>query len=399
MACNCCTPGGCKCKLSNAENAVVYSFTYNFTYKTLPWIHRRYPEPIFEATWREDLNRYVASNADAVLTNPSNPLDFYGDISNYSRRGMPAYISSFFGGYVVEDYDGNNSATYMGRTNAPIPNLTVFALEEKQDLVKRECQLWVKFKKWSYNSTMNVWEDGPWSELELLHFVKWDIPAGPETIVSIPGERFSGPDSVELRFFCVDPCSITPGTYVVSGQADWVTRSIIQFPIPLINCISYGSYDGTVSFIYKNCDNRYVSETVNNKATKILVMINPQCGYLYPFTMGFTGLYGNMCGDAPPSWCANDPDNLNCCGNILGGYRRNPDGTIFCGPLHQISPFCTYYDDPHNRHLIDEKTAVFNGYWNNAPTTYFSEYDCATQMSRSSPNEIYKAGTVTVTGV
>ena len=405
MACSCCSTGGCKCQLSS--NSPANGFTF-FSSPTV-WIHRRYPEPIFEATWREDLNRYIASNADEGLTNPSDPFDFYGDISYYSRRGMYASYNNYFGGYVVDDYDGNNSATYMGRTNAPIPDVTVFVLEERQDVVKKECQLWIKFKKSSYDPAMNVWVDEDWSEFELLSFVKWNVPAGPQKIVTIPGERFNGPDYVELRYNCVDPCTIIREKYVITGQADYVTRSVIPFPQDL--CLGYGSFEGTVDFRYKNCDSRYIPMKTTNRATKLILLENNQCANVYGgnyvisagMQLTISGVYGSVCGAPPQSSnnCVGEPEfskNVNCCGNIMGMYYTYPDGTEVCQELNQVMPGCIYNNDPYNTVIVNETTVIFNGVWDINPVEYFHEYDCLTQKSRTSPNMLHKAGTVTVTG-
>ena len=414
MACNCCKPGGCSCKMrtsdANAEEPTfaIYPFSYNFNYKMYPWINRDYPEPMFMATWDSKTGSYLASNHVKI----NGQLRYYGGLSTYSRKGLPAYGAN--GGYYVEDGNGDESGPYTDPPSNVIARaLTVFVLEEKQDAVKRECQLWAKFKRltpiFDANGNYTGLLDGPYGELELLHSMSWDEPFQAQLIIEISGDHFNGPTSVELKYQCADACIVfnnTNGgsspfwTWEVTGQADWVTESTIEFPLDY--CKSYGSYDGTVSFTYKNCNplGGLVDNTTNNRSKKIHVATYSSCGYNYGFSLTFLGYGGGLCQEVPLP-CNPGPNNPNyyCCGNVFGGYVMQPDGTESCGYMSQITPFSSYSDDIYNRDLIDSKTVRFNGTFMNAVTKYTQSYDCATGTSQTDPTYEYKPGTILATGV
>ena len=415
MACNCCKPGGCSCKMRttdvNAEEPTftIYPFSYNFNYKMTPWIHRDYPEPIFMATWNRKLAIYLGSNH--VLDNVTGAVKFQGDFSYISRPGAAAYFG--LGGWAVEDGNGDNSGPYRTTPpgNVPAKGLTVFALEEKQNSAQRKCQLWAKFKRFTpildQNGNFTGYQEGPWGELELLHSMSWDEPFQAQLIIEISGDHFNGPTSVELRFHCVDACflfnnanngGVTLSTWIISGQADWVTESTVEFPLD--PCKSYGTYDGNVTFAYTDCGQTgLVTIKTNNRSKKVFFSAYSSCGYGYGFSCTFFGYGGGLCQEVeqPCNTPYNDP--YYCCGNVYGGYTTQADGTETCYFLSQITPWSSYVDDIHNRELIDSKTVIFNGVFQNAPKEYVQTYNCSTRIQDTDPSVIYKAGSILATGV
>lgn len=401
MACSCCGPIGCKCKILNDPNAetesfTTYPFSYSFYYHMGPWIHRKYPEPLFEGMWDFNNGIHVGSN---VVYYPDGRVKFSGDTSGYSRKGIPA--GQAYGGWLVEDSNGDTSEYW--RTGQSVSNsFTIFYLEEKQDAVNRECQLWIKFKKSIGYNVYTGWQISDFYGEKMIHSIKWNEPFESEIIVEIPGTDFNGPDSVEIKYFCIDPCNLinnpTISTWTLSGQADWITESEVQFPLDY--CKSYGKYNGIVEFINENCSTP--SSKTNNKAEKVFFTSYVSCGYQYGFVCTFTGAAGFQC-EAPLGPCVPQnyypPDPYKCCGNIFGGYTKQPDGTVVCGYLSQIIPWSSYVDDPYNRHIINGKTVQFNGVWQNNPENYKQTYNCSTLKSFTTPYVLYKSGTVQISGV
>jgi len=400
MACNCCTPSGCKCKLSNAENAETFTFSYSLYHRQAPWIHRKYPETMFSAVWDENYNAYLANNH--IIKDGE--LVFYGDLSwnHQTRNGLESYFAEVYGGYIVENYNGDNSPWADGGfVFKPIMPMTVFALEEKQDDIKRECQLWVKFRNITFDEDTNA-IIGDWGELELLDSRKWNEPIGPQIEIIILGSKFNGgADKVELRYFCVNPCFLFEAkTFTVTGQASWITESVIE--LPLDYCKSYGKFDGNYQQTFKNCPDYYsaYAVSVNSKSEKIFVNFWNSCGYMYDFNVSF------FIPSSDVGKCVLDPgpcqpvynNNYSCCGNIFGGYITNPDGTISCGNLYN-SIYSTFQWDPYNMVVVDEKTIIYYGVWQTGTDDYKNEYDCMTQKTKSSAYETWSFGSVTVIGV
>lgn len=404
MACNCCGPTGCKCKFLDDPNSEVPSYTtntfsYNFNYKMAPWVHRDYPEPMFMTTWDAESGSYLASNH----IKKDGKLLYYGDFSNYSRKGIPLIGGN--GYYTIEDGNGDNSIRFTTIDNPP-QDMTAFTLEEKQDAIKKECQLWVKFKRiTNFINNNGLWDqqEGPWSEEEMLHSIKWNEPAPAQFIVTIPGNRFNGPTSVELKYTCFNPCIYSVNNYAnweISGQADWVNTSTIEFPLD--RCKSYGKFNGTVEFRQTNCNNQpgVVVTKTNNRSKMIFFDSYSSCGYQYGFHCSFFGINnGGNCLGVPEPCVIPFNDPWYCCGNIFGGYTIQPDGTEVCGRMSQIGPYSFYTDDPYNREIINGKTVKFNGTWANAPEKYVSIFDCSTGIQNVDPTTIYKAGTIVATGV
>lgn len=417
MACNCCGPQRCKCQLETSEpNAEQPTFEkHDFSYSLIypPWIERDYPEPFFMSTWDREFG-YLGSNhikKDGVLV-------YNGDISYYTRKGGIAANTAVFNEWQVPNGNGDTSGPYK---TPPIPypleSGTIFALEEKQDDVKKECQLWAKFRK--YRTVLDpfgnqIVEYDPWGELELLHSTKWSEPAPAQIDVEISGDHFTGPKRVILRYYCVDPCIVwgvgnlggapISGTWEFTGQADWVTETTVEFPLDV--CKSYGSYDGNLTYNHINCNGGpLVVDKINNKSTKIFFQASPSCGYLgngysyYAFNLSFFGIAGGLCEEVPLP-CVNPPfEPFYCCGNVYGAYVTQPDGTVTCANINAISIYSTYFDDPYNRELIDSKTVKLNGTWNNSPTTYVENFNCETSKIDKDPNSEIKVGTILVTGV
>lgn len=413
MACNCCKPGGCSCKMRtsdvNAEEPTftIYPFSYGFNYKMAPWINRPYPEPIFMATWNRKFNQYLGSNH--VLDNVTGRIRFQGDMSmSTTRPGLTA--GQGLGGWLVEDGNGDNSGPWK---QPPIPSQyrgsTVFALEEKQDSAQRKCQLWAKFKRFTpvldENGIFVRWEEGPWGELELLHSMSWDEPFQAQLIISISGDHFNGPTSVELRYQCINPCfvfnntndgGVALSTWEFTGQADWVTESTAQFPLD--PCKSYGSYDGNVTWNYINC-NGSINTTTNNRSRKVFLNAYQSCGFQYGFSATFAGYGGGFCQEVEQPCDPPYNDQYYCCGNLYGGYTTQPDGTESCGLLSEIVPWSTYVDDIWNREVIDSKTVRFNGIFMNAVLNRTYTTDCSTYIPDVDPSYEYKLGTILATGV
>jgi len=415
MPCNCCTPGGCKCRVpKNDPNAEVesfdtYPFSYNMGYQVGPWIHRKYPKPMSSLRWDKPSNQYLADNATFEA---DGKLYWAGDIGwqNQTRSGTPAGYGSLtsspsgsvFSGYLVEDWDGDSSA-WLGAPGGTVPAhvMSIFSLEEKQDNVKRECQLWAKFTKATLFQDENgyyYYNIADWSEPEIIHSAKWDEPIGPMIIVDVPSKYFNGPDGVELRYFCTDPCGAdtTDGTtWIINGQASYITESVIEFPLDI--CKSYGKGETTVNFQFPNCPNN-MSFTVINKSEKMFVSISQSCGYQYGFGISF--FYTGYPCQRPPDDCV--PLYMNayyCCDNLWGGYITQPDGTITCDTHWQVPPGSYFGEDRYNRVLIDSKTAIFNGVWTNYPSSYTFFQDCTTFEFWQDPTIEYKIGSVVVNGV
>ena len=413
MACGCCkTSSGCRCMIPGGGDGgttpnpnMVFPFTYTFTYKMSPWINRTYPEPIFMAKWDRKIMQFLASNH--VIDNVTGRLKYQGNISfASSRRGQPAGRDRTFGGWYIEDGDGDYSGPYRKTPPGNVPPLaaTVFELEEKQDVDKRECQLWVKFKRITpildQNGNQTGYEQGPWGELELLHSMSWDAFFPAQLIIEIPGDRFNGPNSVELRYHCIGACdAVQFSSLEVTGQAGWVNKSTIEFPLNY--CKSYGSYDGNFTYSYKNCNGQggLFDTITNNRSKNIYVTSQRSCGYNYGFTITFFGYGGSLCQGVPLPCNPPYNDLYYCCGNVYGGYTKQPDGTESCSYHNGITVWSSYYDDVHNRDLIDSKTVIYHGVFMNAVENCTRTYDCATYRGEADPSWEYKLGSVVATGV
>jgi hypothetical protein len=423
MACNCCTPGGCKCRVpKNDPNAEVpsfdtYPFSYNMGYKIAPWIHRKYPKPMSTLTWLPLISpgnspQYIADNA---TFKENGDLYWAGDIGwqAQSRSGTPAgygsvtsgLSGSVFSGYLVEDWDGDSSA-WLGAPGGvnPAHVISIFSLEEKQDNVKRECQLWAKFTKATLfqdeENGLYYYNVQDWSEPEIIHSVKWDEPTGPMIIVDVPSKYFNGPDGVELRYFCTDPCGAetTDGTtWIINGQASYITESVIEFPLDY--CKSYGKGETTTKVEYVDCG--IASFTVINKSEKLFLSLYQSCGYQYGFGLSFFNpTVPGFCGVQPPEPCQDQYQNpYTCCGNTWGGYTQEADGTTSCSYFHSLPPGCYFQEDHYNRQLIDSKTVILNGIWTNYPDSWTLSYNCSTMKGTQDTSVEYKLGTVVVTGV
>jgi hypothetical protein len=392
----------------NPNSSTSYGFGYSFlnSYAYLPWVHKRFPEPMFEAKWDKKNYSYVASNATYA---PNGRIYFQGNLSNnnQTRRGRTAFkLPSLSSGWGVEDYNGDTS-DWQGVPGGVTPNypITIFDLEVIQDSKKKECQLWVKFRKATLRQDENMryyWDLTDWSELVFLHSNKWSNPLGAMLIVTIPSQYFVGVDSggVELRFYCVDPCGYDGNkndaynaTWTCVGQADWVTDPVIKFPRDY--CKSHGSFDGNVEFNYKNCI--MPNSSVNNKSEKIHALTYLSCGYQFGMGLNFSGMYGFQC-EAPPGPC--QPvygNNYTCCGNIFGGYYTRPDGTKYCGYVAQVTPDSIFGMDQSNVDLLDDGTVIYNGVWTNNRTSYFYFCDCSIYECEFDPSSDYVLGTVTET--
>jgi hypothetical protein len=385
---------------AEVESFDTYPFSYNMYYQVNPWIHRKYPKPMTSTRWDKPSNQFLADNA---TFDADGKLYWYGDIGwqNNTRSGTPANAATgLSSGWVVEDWDGDSSA-WLGAPGGVTPThvLSIFDLEEKQDNVKRECQLWAKFRKATLRleNGLYYYDLTEWTEPEIIHSAKWDEPIGPMIIVDVPSKYFNGPDGVELRYFCTDPCGAdtTDGTtWTINGQASYITESVIEFPLDL--CKSYGKGETTVNFQLPNCPQP--SFTVINKSEKMFISTSQSCGYQYGFGVSFF-YTGYLC-ERPSDVCVplyNNP--YYCCDNLFGGYTTQPDGTITCGPHHQIPPGSYFGEDRYNRVLIDSKTAIFNGVWTNYPASYTYFFDCRTfEFWQDAPQE-YKIGSVLVNGV
>lgn len=422
MPCNCCTPGGCKCRVpKNDPNAEVpsfdtYPFSYNMLYKLAPWVHRKYPKPMSTLTWLPLINpgnypQYVADNA---TFDADGKLYWGGDIGyqNQSRNGTPATYGTVgsspsgevITGYVVEDWDGDSSA-WLGTPGGvnPAHALSIFSLEEKQDNVKRECQLWAKFTKatpFQDENGVYYYNIQEWSEPEIIHSIKWDEPIGPMIIVDVPSKYFNGPDGVELRYFCTDPCggdTSNGSTWIITGQASYITESVIEHPLDY--CKSYGSFEGTANVKYVDCNSP--NFTVINKSEKLFLSIYQSCGYQYGFGLAFfVPSVPGLCGEQPPEPCQNQYQNpYTCCGNTYGGYTQEADGTTSCWFFNSAPPGSHFGEDPFNRILVDSKTRIFNGMWYNYPKNWTLSYNCSTGQGTQTPSVEYNLGTVVVTGV
>jgi hypothetical protein len=418
MACNCCrTSVACTCKIFNGPDdpdttpnpnpSTSYGFGYGFDpYNYLPWVHKRFPETYAEATWDKKNQTYVGSNA---RYSSNGTLLFAGNISTASRRGRTAFkVRGISSGYAVEDYNGDTSS-WQGVPGASTPTypMTIFDLEVKDDNVKRECQLWVKFRKATLRQDASMryyWDLTDWSELVFLHSNKWSNPLGAMLIVTIPSTYFVGVESggVELRFYCTDVCGYDrnkndayKATWTCAGQADWVTDPVITFPRDY--CKSHGSFDGNVYFNYKGCS--IASFSVNNKSEKIHANTYISCGLQFGFSVAFTGMAGYECrtpiGPCQPGFGNNNV--FTCCGNIYGGYSTQPDGTIRCGPVTQVIPLSNFTVDTSNIDFLNDGTIIYNGVWANNRTSYNYSYNCGTYQASIDPTQDYVIGTVTVT--
>ena len=404
MPCNCCTPGGCKCRVpKNDPNAEVESFeTSSFTYSTFyllaPWVHRKYPKPKTSLEWIDDQYLWVADNA---TYDADGKVIWIGDggWAGYTRSGVPA--NPYEGGWVVQNFDGDNSPWYgvVPMLEQPFITDTHFILEEKQDNIKRECQLWVRFRK-----TLEFVVDGssftPWSEEIMIHSIKWDEPTGAMFDVEVPIEYFSGPDKVTIRFFCIDPCQVgtltaNGATWIVNGQASFITESVIEFPLDY--CKSYGKGDSIANIDYVNCG-WYIPYTVHNKSEKMFFSYYFSCGYQNGFGITFTP-FVNQCETTAEPCIPIYNNPYYCCGNIGGGYKTQPDGTISCGGFEALVPQSYFEEDRYNRILVDSKTVIFNGLWTNSPIVWTLYQNCLTGTGLISASEEFVLGTVTLNGV
>lgn len=389
MACGCCGPKTCKCKVSNNANDENQSFTnYNFSYinnmQNAPWIHMDYPKPLFNQIYDQNNNQYVAANA---VYDKDGKIIFEGDYSYYTRNGLPAVSS--YGGWAVKDYNGDNSV-FVGKVYDPIP-LTVFALEEKQDINEKECQLWIKFRNVTFDNQQPVLSD--WGNEILLHSTKWDTPANSEFIIDLPSFYFNGPNKVELKFQCINPCQIAnlyenSVTLNISGQADWITESQITYPLD--PCKSYGSFNG-ISTADQTCMDpvMFPKIEVNNKSSKI-ALFSSFCSYYGPsLHFWFSPVGDGLCNESPSPCIPNFTF-----GNSFGGYIKNADGTTSCGSIFNVIGDSYFFIDVFNSTLIDKNNAIFKGTWTNGEQNVTMTYDCQKQKYYVTPYWKYKEGTI-----
>ena len=445
MACSCCSTG-CKCIVPGGSDSFdttpnpnkVYDFSFMSFNTAGPWINRKYPIPMYQATYDKYSGQRYAPNAvfkDGLLYYP-------GDIQyeiGFSRSGIPAgNLNNALSSWQVPDWDGDGSASFKPdfvESDRTYMSYTNFDLKEIQDTDKRECQLWITYTKqiprfYDEINNRNIYYEfiGP-SEPELLYSIKWNEPMPQQITITLPGSKFSNIDNVEIRYYCRDVCTLFNSydipytddgkvlgwTWTMTGQPSYISKSTIEFDqfsmlLESNSCTSYGSYNGTHVFNAIGCeDYPWVRSITTNTKSEAVVLLTAGCFAGQTFYVQFSA-FGNCCEIAsgtsswPCSYSWYYPVNRECCNNIYGTYQTLEDGTENCS-CGGWNAWADFGGDRYAIEIINAKKFVVKGGWRYNVENYTNTYSCreAVANPRYRPEGaetfIYTAGTLTINGV
>jgi hypothetical protein len=376
-----------------------YYEPYSYGLIINPWINRKYPEPLITTPFNYIVCGWQPSNA--IIDANGREFSYEGDSSLWTRPGYPAMFNNA-GFYLVPDHDGNNAPPGHSTTSQ-----TAFRIESRVDNIKNECQLWVSFASYTWNTVQKKWILGEFDQGTMYHSNSLSSPFPAQLIITLPGSKFKGPDSVELMFGCVDPCSILglkPSTWEITGQGSYVTKTKIKVPLENL-CDTYGSFKGSASQTFINCKGVFgANDWYADNISEVYADVPsgpegspPACYAYHPYMIGFRH-GGGLC-NLPVQPCTPGTNKFSCCNTVYGGYRTLWNGRKICDVLYGTGPGCVFNADLWTARIIDEKTATVNGMWQNSSLTNHNTFNCFDTIHPCSKNFTLDFGTLKVTGV